>query len=224
MINVSDFEQLRKEGRILYASDSNKFDNNGQPVKFTNPFIMTIPLDSSRYVIGQYKKRPALTGITAKDLEPVVVPFSSNFQGDKVKELLNNNFTHKIESNTWEIILINCLPVIIIIFIILFLFRSHGGGAGSAMKFARSRARLLDPASNNITFKDVAGISEAKEELWEIVEFLRNPKKFRNLGGTIPKGVLMVGPPGTGKTLLAKAIAGEADVPFYTISGSDFVE
>ena len=224
MINVSEFQQLRKEGRILYASDSNKFDNNGQPVKFTNPFIMTIPLDSSRYVIGQYKKRPALTGISAKDLEPVVVPFSSSFQGDKVKELLNNNFTHKIESNTWEIILINCLPVIIIIFIILFLFRSHGGGAGSAMKFARSRARLLDPASNNITFKDVAGISEAKEELWEIVEFLRNPKKFRNLGGTIPKGVLMVGPPGTGKTLLAKAIAGEADVPFYTISGSDFVE
>ncbi len=224
MLNVKEFARLYKEGRILFASDSDKYNNNGKPVQIINPMILTTQLDANRYVFGQYIKRSPLTKVEPKDTEPVSVSFSPAFQGDKVKELLDNNFSHKIESNTWEAILINCLPVIIIIFILIFLFRAQGGGPGGAMKFARSRARLLDPASNNITFKDVAGISEAKEELWEIVEFLRNPKKFRNLGGTIPKGVLMVGPPGTGKTLLAKAIAGEADVPFYTISGSDFVE
>ena len=224
VIKVKDFAKLCNEGRVLYAGDGKKFEINGKPLQVINPFIMTVPLDSGRFIIGQYRKSQIPAKIEPKDTEPVSVSFSPAFQGDKIKELLNNNFTHKIESNTWEVILINCLPVVIIIFILLFLFRAQGGGPGGAMKFARSRARLLDPASNNITFKDVAGISEAKEELWEIVEFLRNPKKFRNLGGTIPKGVLMVGPPGTGKTLLAKAIAGEADVPFYTISGSDFVE
>ena len=224
LINTKDFARLCKEGRILYAGDGKKFEINGKPLQVINPFIMTEPLDSGRFVIGQYRKNQIPAKIDPKDTEPIAVNFSPSFQGGKIKELLNNKFTHKIESNTWEVILINCLPVVIIIFILLFLFRAQGGGPGGAMKFARSRARLLDPASNNITFKDVAGISEAKEELWEIVEFLRNPKKFRNLGGTIPKGVLMVGPPGTGKTLLAKAIAGEADVPFYTISGSDFVE
>ncbi|MBQ4635123.1 MAG: ATP-dependent zinc metalloprotease FtsH [Akkermansia sp.] len=224
MLNVKEFARLYREGRILFASDSDKYNNNGKPVQIINPMILTTQLDANRYVFGQYIKRAPLAKVAPKDTEPVSVSFSPAFQGKKINELLDNNFSHKIESNTWEAILINCLPVIIIIFILIFLFRAQGGGPGGAMKFARSRARLLDPASNNITFKDVAGISEAKEELWEIVEFLRNPKKFRNLGGTIPKGVLMVGPPGTGKTLLAKAIAGEADVPFYTISGSDFVE
>lgn len=224
MLNVKEFARLYKEGRLLFASDSDKYNNNGKPVQIINPMILTTQLDANRYIFGQYIKRAPLAKVDPKDTEPVSVSFSPAFQGKKINELLDNNFSHKIESNTWEAILINCLPVIIIIFILIFLFRAQGGGPGGAMKFARSRARLLDPASNNITFKDVAGISEAKEELWEIVEFLRNPKKFRNLGGTIPKGVLMVGPPGTGKTLLAKAIAGEADVPFYTISGSDFVE
>jgi len=224
VITATEFEKLLKEGLILYPKDSSRFSTEAHPVSIFNPFIVTVPMDDSRFVIGQYIKKAPVTNVDPKNTEPVLVNFSTTFQGDKVNELLDNKFTHKIESNTWEAILINCLPVIIIIFIIIFFFRAQSGGPGGAMKFARSRARLLDPASNNITFKDVAGISEAKEELWEIVEFLRNPKKFRNLGGTIPKGVLMVGPPGTGKTLLAKAIAGEADVPFYTISGSDFVE
>ena len=224
IISTQDFKKICQEKRILFKQDSDKYNSNGKPVEMINPFILQVPGDNRLYVIGQYIKRAPLAQVDAKLTEPVVVNFHTTLQGDKIKELLGNGFTHKIESNTWQAILINCLPVVIIIFILIFLFRAQGGGAGGAMKFARSRARLLDPASNNITFKDVAGISEAKEELWEIVEFLRNPKKFRNLGGTIPKGVLMVGPPGTGKTLLAKAIAGEADVPFYTISGSDFVE
>ncbi len=117
------------------------------------------------------------------------------------------------------------LPFIVLIGIwIFFMNRMQGGGKGGAMGFGKSRAKLLTEKQGRVTFDDVAGIDEAKEELEEIVEFLRNPQKFSRLGGKIPKGALLVGPPGTGKTLLARAIAGEAGVPFFTISGSDFVE
>ncbi|MEM7527575.1 MAG: ATP-dependent metallopeptidase FtsH/Yme1/Tma family protein, partial [Pseudomonadota bacterium] len=116
------------------------------------------------------------------------------------------------------------LPMLIIFGIwIFFLNRMQGGGRG-AMGFGKSRAKLLTERTGRVTFEDVAGIDEAKEELEEIVEFLRDPQKYSRLGGKIPKGALLVGPPGTGKTLLARAIAGEAGVPFFTISGSDFVE
>jgi len=117
------------------------------------------------------------------------------------------------------------LPFIVLIGIwIFFMNRMQGGGKGGAMGFGKSRAKLLTEKQGRVTFDDVAGIDEAKDELEEIVEFLRNPQKFSRLGGKIPKGALLVGPPGTGKTLLARAIAGEAGVPFFTISGSDFVE
>ena len=117
------------------------------------------------------------------------------------------------------------MPTIVLIgFWIFFMNRMQGGGKGGAMGFGKSRAKLLTEKQGRVTFDDVAGIDEAKEELEEIVEFLRNPQKFSRLGGKIPKGALLVGPPGTGKTLLARAIAGEAGVPFFTISGSDFVE
>ncbi|MGL4321586.1 MAG: ATP-dependent zinc metalloprotease FtsH, partial [Paracoccaceae bacterium] len=117
------------------------------------------------------------------------------------------------------------LPFLVLIGIwIFFMNRMQGGGKGGAMGFGKSRAKLLTEKQGRVTFDDVAGIDEAKEELEEIVEFLRNPQKFSRLGGKIPKGALLVGPPGTGKTLLARAIAGEAGVPFFTISGSDFVE
>src|SRR5690606_18080522 len=102
--------------------------------------------------------------------------------------------------------------------------RMQGGGRGGAFNFGKSKARLLDEASNVTTFSDVAGCDEAKEDVQELVDFLRDPSRFQKLGGRIPRGVLMVGPPGTGKTLLARAIAGEAKVPFFSISGSDFVE
>jgi len=122
-------------------------------------------------------------------------------------------------------VLFALLPVLLIVLLLFFLFRQQMKAAGrGAMSFGKSKARLLTRDHNKVTFKDVAGIQEAKEELWEIVDFLRDPRKFQKLGGSIPKGVLMVGPPGTGKTLLARAIAGEADVPFFSISGSDFVE
>ncbi|MBJ2151049.1 ATP-dependent zinc metalloprotease FtsH [Paracoccus sp. IB05] len=122
-------------------------------------------------------------------------------------------------------LLMSFLPFILLIGIwIFFMNRMQGGGKGGAMGFGKSRAKLLTEKQGRVTFDDVAGIDEAKEELEEIVEFLRNPQKFSRLGGKIPKGALLVGPPGTGKTLLARAIAGEAGVPFFTISGSDFVE
>ena len=119
---------------------------------------------------------------------------------------------------------INWLPLIIIIALFIFFMRQLQVGGGKAMAFGKSRARLLTENKNRVTFKDVAGVDEAKEDLTEIVAFLKDPKKFTRLGGRIPKGVLLVGPPGTGKTLLARAVAGEASVPFFTISGSDFVE
>jgi cell division protease FtsH len=121
-------------------------------------------------------------------------------------------------------ILISWFPMLLLIGVWIFFMRQMQGGGGRAMGFGKSRARLLTEKVGRITFEDVAGIDEAKQELEEIVEYLKDPQKFQRLGGKIPKGVLLVGPPGTGKTLLARAIAGEANVPFFTISGSDFVE
>ena len=121
-------------------------------------------------------------------------------------------------------VLLSWFPMLLLIGVWIFFMRQMQGGRGGAMGFGRSKAKLLTEAHGKVTFNDVAGIEEAKEEVEEIVEFLKDPKKFRRLGGKIPKGALLIGPPGTGKTLLAKAIAGEANGPFFTISGSDFVE
>ena len=120
--------------------------------------------------------------------------------------------------------LLNWLPMLLFIGVWIFFMRQMQGGKGGAMGFGKSKAKLLTEKHGIVTFADVAGVDEAKDELEEIIEFLKNPKKFQKLGGKIPKGVLLVGPPGTGKTLLARAVAGEANVPFFTISGSDFVE
>ena len=129
------------------------------------------------------------------------------------------------ENTNWLMtLLVNGLPLIAILGIWIFLSRQMQGAGGKAMGFGKSKAKLLTEAHGRFTFEDVAGVDEAKEDLQEIVEFLRDPQRFQKLGGRIPRGVLLVGPPGTGKTLLARAIAGEANVPFFTISGSDFVE
>ncbi|GHF41989.1 ATP-dependent zinc metalloprotease FtsH [Seohaeicola zhoushanensis] len=144
------------------------------------------------------------------------------------KLLIDNNIPVQAkpqQQSFFQSILITLLPILLLIGVwVYFMNRMQGGGKGGAMGFGKSRAKLLTEKHGRVTFDDVAGIDEAKEELEEIVEFLRNPQKFSRLGGKIPKGALLVGPPGTGKTLLARAIAGEAGVPFFTISGSDFVE
>ena len=129
------------------------------------------------------------------------------------------------ETSMFQSILLSLLPIMLLVGVwIYFMNRMQGGGKGGAMGFGKSRAKMLTEKQGNVTFDDVAGIDEAKEELEEIVDFLKNPQKFSRLGGKIPKGALLEGSPGTGKTLLARAIAGEAGVPFFSISGSDFVE
>ena len=147
---------------------------------------------------------------------------------DLIKSLRQKNVRIVVvapEQTSWYMsILISWFPMLLLLGIWIFFMRQMQSGGGKAMSFGKSKARLLNDTKNKTTFNDVAGVDEAKEELHEIIEFLKEPQKFSKLGGKIPKGVLLVGPPGTGKTLLARAISGEANVPFFSISGSDFVE
>jgi cell division protease FtsH len=151
---------------------------------------------------------------------------SANYP-DLYKSLREHGVDIRNEDQTpsfWMNAIVGLLPVALLLGLFLFMMRQMQSGGNKAMSFGKSRARLLSMQQKKITFKDVAGVDEAKEELKEIIEFLREAQKFQRLGGRIPKGVLLVGPPGTGKTLLARAVAGEANVPFFSISGSDFVE
>ena len=183
-------------------------------------------------IVGVREIRPVEAGAEGKGEQatgPVPFEVTANLmmQGDDIGAFLRDRKAPGFEpsSDFLKGAVMTFLPVLLIVLLLFFLFRQQMKAAGrGAMSFGKSKARLLTRDHNKVTFKDVAGIQEAKEELWEIVDFLRDPRKFQKLGGSIPKGVLMVGAPGTGKTLLARAIAGEADVPFFSISGSDFVE
>ncbi len=166
-----------------------------------------------------------ITGTSGGKHFRVIVPPSDTELIPQLRKAGVNITVKQKEETPWYItILVSWFPMLLLIGVWIFFMRQMQMGGGKAMSFGRSKHKMLESGTAKVTFKDVAGIDEAKEELSEIIDFLRDPKKFTRLGGRIPKGVLLAGPPGTGKTLLAKAIAGEADVPFFSISGSDFVE
>jgi len=208
---------------LLYAVV--KSNTGEQPTKLNfSDFMNRVNTDDVHDVIisgtdvtGHFKKE---NGHAFKTTIPANYP-------DLYKDLIDKGVSAEVKDNSngnWLTWVGNGLPMIILLGFWIFFMRQMQSGGNKALSFGKSRARLLSSQQKKVTFKDVAGVDEAKEELHEIIEFLREPAKFQKLGGRIPKGVLLVGPPGTGKTLLARAIAGEANVPFFSISGSDFVE
>jgi len=216
-IPLSEFRRSLALGEVLTQDFSN-------PLRVvTHASGPAAMITGTRTVATWEPKRTA----TGEEIAPVQfkVPVNILILGDELAKYQQTGAGYGRTTDHLKNALFTFLPFLLIIGLLFFLFRQQMKSAGrGAMSFGKSKARLLTMDRNKVTFKDVAGIQEAKEELFEIVDFLRDPRKFQKLGGSIPKGVLMVGPPGTGKTLLARAIAGEADVPFFSISGSDFVE
>ena len=184
------------------------------------------PSSGLRWLTGKYKATDSRNQQVDAEFKVPIDLTLYPYLADEIKKRGYKDIIATVPANNmlWQF-LAQLLPILIVFGLIYFLFRQQIRSAGkSAFSFGKSKAKMMTRDRNKVTFKDVAGIDEAKEELSEIVEFLKDPRRFQRLGGRIPKGVLMIGPPGTGKTLLAKAIAGEADVPFFSISGSDFVE
>ncbi len=197
-----------------HPSDTPKFSELYQKVESDQVEKATVTQGTGD-ITGTYKNGNTFTS--------VIPPTYDKFTELMIAHGVNVTF-EKDTGNIWANFLGSLLPIALIVGFWFFMIRQMQGSGNKALSFGKSRARLHSSQQKKVTFKDVAGVEEAKEELQEIIEFLREPQKFQKLGGRIPKGVLLVGSPGTGKTLLARAIAGEANVPFFSISGSDFVE
>jgi cell division protease FtsH len=214
-IPMSQFLTLVHEGKVLRVSLGER-EIQGVLKPGALPTPPAGPGDRLRQLLGAEQGATVFT--TAR------IPATDDY--DVVRELQNAKveFSGRIESTFWRDLISWLVPLVLMAGLWLFLMRRMGGGPTQALSFGRSKAKIYDRKELKTTFADVAGVDEAKAELMEVVDFLKNPKKYQRLGGRIPKGVLLVGPPGTGKTLLARAVAGEADVPFFFLSGSEFVE
>lgn len=195
--------------------------------------IKVVKSDATDYKLeGKLKQKEKLpSGTSYLDIQTFTVTFDQSLVSENIKIWKEKNvkYTFIKESNEWMTLIFSFLPWLLIFAVWIFIFRRmQGGGAGGGARgifnFGKSKAKLISESAIKVTFKDVAGADEAKQELEEVIEFLKEPGKFQRLGGKIPRGVLLLGPPGTGKTLLARAVAGEAGVPFFSISGADFVE
>ncbi len=210
--NFAEFKKIVTEGRLVADETS--------PI-----YLVEEPGTGIQYIEGHYRE----AGLEGKPSSIFRTPVNIQYQKEEISKLLAEQakgatLTPRYDTSYGGAVFMTLLPVFVLLGLFLLIRQQMKSAGRGALSFGKSRAKMLNQDRNKITFKDVAGVEEAKEEVWEIVEFLKDPKKFQRLGGKIPKGVLMVGAPGTGKTLLAKAIAGEADVPFFSISGSDFVE
>jgi cell division protease FtsH len=214
-IPMSQFLTLVHEGKVLRVSLGER-EIQGVLKPGALPTPPAGPGDRLRQLLGADQGPTVFT--TAR------IPATDDY--DVVRDLQNAKveFSGRIESTFWRDLISWLVPLVLMAGLWLFLMRRMGGGPTQALSFGRSKAKIYDRKELKTTFADVAGVDEAKAELMEVVDFLKNPKKYQRLGGRIPKGVLLVGPPGTGKTLLARAVAGEADVPFFFLSGSEFVE
>jgi cell division protease FtsH len=214
-IPMSQFLSLVHEGKVLRVSLGER-EIQGILKPGALPAPPAGPGDRLRQLLGAEQGPTVFT--TAR------IPATDDY--DVVRELqaAKVEFSGRIESTFWRDLISWLVPLVLMAGLWLFLMRRMGGGPTQALSFGRSKAKIYDRKELKTTFADVAGVDEAKAELMEVVDFLKNPKKYQRLGGRIPKGVLLVGPPGTGKTLLARAVAGEADVPFFFLSGSEFVE